>query len=335
MCKLILIPNASKIKNFSEFSKEMADLLSDQGDGYGHAVQGEKGVFGIRTLNPMLYSKSTVKLPDFVENPTEKFGIKSKIIGGAMFHGRISTNHINLLNTHPISLKEWHCVHNGVVTNHGKEYPMLTTNDSEHVLHNFKEGGIKQVSQNLTGYYAAGIFDDKGLMHIFRDEIANLYYSHSKKLKTDIFATTEDLIESIGDLIDEELVGVKVKDNTYISYQNGARLSVEKFVSLGYDSHSASHSEKSLGRKIDFKDDIGYTKDYFDEWDDLNDVYEDVCEEFLTELEYFDYSYQFFLDDVEMSLEDFYMLGLADQICCKIKRYDGSIVKTFKERKLA
>src|ERR1035437_4813321 len=130
MCKIIIIPNASKIENFDEFSRFVAESLSCMSDGYGHAVVGQEGVFGVRTLSPQGYAFD-VKVPDFCESNSETFGKVSPIIGAALFHGRISTNVVDLLNTHPIQRDGWSLIHNGVVTHHGEKYTMTTANDSE------------------------------------------------------------------------------------------------------------------------------------------------------------------------------------------------------------
>lgn len=265
MCKLIILTNATKIENIDEFSRYAAELLSDMPDGYGFAAQGEAGVFGIRTLLPENYALAA-KLPDFCETVEEPFGTVSKVTGAAMFHGRMSTNVHDLANTHPITREGWNLMHNGVVTDHGAKYEMLTENDSEHVLKHLIDGGIDAVADNLTGYYAGGAFDIDGQLHVFRDGIANLFYARSETLDSDIFATTADLIEDIGSFLGENLVGAKVKADTYLVYQDGIVVEQKSFLSRGYDTHSKSLAHKSLGHSLtDFNDAMDLAPGYREE----------------------------------------------------------------------
>lgn len=250
MCKIIIIPNASKILEIEKFSRYCADILSSMPDGFGYAAQGKKGVFGARTLEPELYSRAP-SVPEFCVPVEFPFGEKSEVIGAAMFHGRMSTNVRDIANTHPISRDNWHLIHNGVVTDHGDNYKMLTSNDSEHVLKHLQTGGIDAVSANLTGYYAAGAFDGYGRLHVFRDSIAQLFYAYSAVLDSPIFATTQDIIHDIGDYFKDTLVPIQVKDNTYLVFQDGKLVEHREFISRGYDKYSANLAGKSLGYSID------------------------------------------------------------------------------------
>lgn len=250
MCKIIIIPNASKILEIEKFSRYCADILSGMPDGFGYAAQGKKGVFGARSLFPELYARVS-NVPEYCVPVEHSFGEKSEIVGAAMFHGRMSTNVRDIANTHPISRDKWHLIHNGVVTDHGDKYKMLTSNDSEHVLKHLQTGGIDAVSANLTGYYAAGAFDDNGRLHVFRDSIAQLFYAYSKVLDSPVFATTQDLIHDIGDWFKESLTPIQVKDNTYLVFQQGKLVEQREFVSRGYDKYAASLAGKSLGYAID------------------------------------------------------------------------------------
>jgi hypothetical protein len=94
--------------------------------------------------------------------------------------------------------------------------------------------------------------DRYGLLHVFRDSIAGLWWAYSDRLQSDIFATTKDMIEEIGDYLNEDLDALKVNDNTYLIYnQDGELIDHQVFESRGYDSHSAALSNKSLGRALE------------------------------------------------------------------------------------
>lgn len=321
MCKIVIIPNGTDIPKFDVFVRKTAAAMADQKDGFGYAAQGTDGVFGLRTTNPIAFLKQKKQLP-YVESASVPFGKKTKVNGAVMLHGRTSTNFHGLVNTHPIVRDKHYLIHNGVVTHHGEKYEKHTQNDSEDVLYNFIKGGINDVSQNLTGYYAASIIDDKGLLHVIKDSIANLYCAWSDKLNSPVFATTESLINMISIHIEEELVPNLVKDDTYLIFEMGKLVSQEVFASRGCDSHSAKYAERSLGFSLD------------GDWSN-NDIYsasnpelDDASDEFLDEVEFFDHSYQFWYNAKELSLSEFYELPLREQLNCVIRRHDGSRVPT-------
>lgn len=325
MCKIIVVPNCSKIENAQEFAKYCASILSDQPDGYGFAYQGEKGSFGAKTMFPDAFAFLDT-IPDYVDASHETFGIESKVTGAGIFHGRISTNNVSMINTHPIQRDGWHLIHNGVVTNHSDKYSMNTSNDSEHVLYHLINGGIQDVSKHLTGYYAAAAIDPEGLLHVFRDKIAPLYYSYSRKLDTPILATTKDLIESIGEYLGETLTSMPIKDDIYIVFKGKDCLLTETFESRGYDTHSRSLSWKSLGTGFDWDSyesqenviNIGY-----------NDDFDNVSEMYLEEIKYLDESYIIKKGFTQISVYDFIDLPLKEQLQCDVYRADGTLVKPF------
>jgi glutamine amidotransferase-like protein len=321
MCKIIVIPNASKINNMQRFSRRMASLMLEMRDGYGYAAQGASGVFGARSTSPNGYASGD-GLPSYVEASAEvKFGEYSRCTGAAMFHGRISTNEPGLLNTHPISRDGWHMIHNGVVTNHGASYVKTTSNDSEDVLYHLMTGGIAGVSANLTGYYAAGAIDSDGLLHVFRDEIASLYYGYSDKLKSPVFATTMELLTKVGKIIGEKLSGVEVKENIYLVFDHGRLVHEQSFESRGYSEIEGRLASRSLGRELN-----GFSA-YGDLTEQDSDNYLDaVSDSWLEEVETMNERYIIRQNGREVSLETFYMMRLAEQVECEIVRPDGTTV---------
>jgi len=108
MCKILVLTNTEKIKNIKTVSEVIAShLQDDQPDGYGYAFVGEKGLYGERTIAENFIShinKNKTLVPKDIINVTyNDFGTLSKPTGGAIFHGRTSTNVKGLLNTHPIN----------------------------------------------------------------------------------------------------------------------------------------------------------------------------------------------------------------------------------------
>ena len=241
-------------------------------DGYGFAAQGDKGVFGARTLSPMAFTKGIVP-PTFCYSDFESFGIVSNVTGAAMFHGRTSTNTKSLINTHPISKEGW-----------------------------------QRVATNLSGYYACGAIDPDGMLHVFRDKIAPLVYAYSETLKAAIFATTEELIEVIGDYIKEELVCFDMKDDTYLVFDGGELISQDTFKSKGWDKYSRSWADTSLGS--DWND-----RNYGDDWYSGN-----VSEPDFSEYDALDETYTYHLGLKEISYEEFVGLTFDQQIDCVITK---------------
>lgn len=350
MCKIVIIPNASKVKDFKDFSETMAYELSDQSDGFGFAAQGKKGVFGSRTLSPSSFADE--KPPSFAVGNRYDFGEQSEVIGAAMFHGRVSTNYISIRNTHPIEREGWYLIHNGVVTHHGKKYKKNTSNDSEDVLFELMNGGITSVAKNLTGYYAVGAIDDNGLVHVIRDSIASLYVAYSEKLETFIFATTTELIDAVGTYVKEDLTAYRVKNDIYLVFDQGKLIKEESFVSAGYDDHSASWSSHSLGYNLTpsaswGKDDIpegGPTDDeeFFEyesgvqddeDFEEFLDTFDlaDVSDSFWEELDYINRDYRIIDHNFkDVDIEDFRKMPLKKQVLCEIRRPDGTLLNPFK-----
>lgn len=350
MCKIILIPNARNTSQFKGFDQKMASLLSDQRDGFGYAVLGEKGVYGVRTLYPHAFASKT-SVPEYVESHIFNFGEVSTINGAAMYHGRVSTNQKTLLNTHPIEREGWQLIHNGVVTNHGPKYAMNTNNDSEHVLYLLQNGGIKEVAKHLTGYYAFGAIDPEGQFHVARDGTANLFYAFSEKLNSPVFATTADLIESIGRFIDESFNIFKMKDNQYLVFDSsGELLYREEFKSRGWDTYSSSMSGKSLGwqlsptnKELSYEnwwsnpyndtydsEDIGtYTRDEPNEDTDLTGMLDEIHPDYENEIKKIDDTYTVKFRDEIISLSEFKSLPFDCKVYCTVFRKDGTIVQAF------
>ena len=305
MCKLIIIPNATKLLNIEEFSSQCAEILSDQRDGYGYAVQGANGVFGAKTLSPEAYAYNA-ECPPYIEPLSTPFGVPGQVTGSAMFHGRVSTNTVSIVNTHPIIRDDHYLVHNGVVTNQGDKYAKLTSNDSEDILYHLVSGGIDKVAANLTGYYAVGVFSPDGRLHVFKDATAPLLYAYSETLDTPIFASNQAILDALGELLSETFKGVSVKSDTYLVFEGKTLVSHSTFKSRGFEYSEAAWAEKSLGYSIE-KTDL-----------------EHVTEAYLSEIEFLDYSYEITYFNKFITVEDFTRLPIEEQLTCDIRRHDGT-----------
>jgi hypothetical protein len=258
MCKILAVANAKALKMKST-ARIVARIMQDTGyqkDGYGYAVLGKGGVYGERGLFPNSF-KCRFGLPKAVDLPwvdvtQNSFGEFTQTKGAAIFHGRTSTNTRSLLNTHPIVKHGWTLIHNGVVTDHGDKYEMITTNDSEHVLERLVTGGIKALEDLITGYYAIAAFDPEGNLHIVKDSTAQLYSGFVKKLDSYVFGTSLNILESF----EKELklgknVYEPVKDNTYLVFDtNGQMIHMESFQPRGYGKSESQWSQRSLGYSV-------------------------------------------------------------------------------------
>jgi len=321
VCKIIVLTNASKIPSMPAFTRLMSDLLSDLKDGFGAVMFGEKGAYGVKTLSPGHLSKPVTKKMSFVKNTDMYFGNASKTYGPALFHGRVSTNSISIINTHPMIKENHYMIHNGVVENEGEDYQKETTNDSEDILHHFITGGIEKVSKNISGYYACAIINPDGTMSLFRDNIANLFCAWSDKLESYIFATTESLLDKIGSHIKEELAASPVKDCIYLRFKGNDIIEETAFENLGYAStHAKACAVKSLGREWDAAESYG----------DIPSALDYVADEYFDELDRMDERYVV-TDEYghEIGVDEFLALPIDCKILCTVKRPNGIVVDPF------
>lgn len=271
MCKVIVIPNADQLKDLKKLVNVCHSELMTERDGFGWAVQtADNKIHGERT-NDRANFKSQLESPWFslpfatggsgsrntfgsvgALSGTQAAEIAGPTFNHFMAHGRISTNNKALPNVHPIIKGGWAAIHNGVVEDHGPKYQMLTDNDSEHVLERFMRGGIKELSAELTGYYAAAIMAPTGVLTVVRDSIARLHVAEVKELSTFIYATTEQLIKDVCRRMDwshSEIVSV---DNDRVIYHAPNRTYTwAPFTSRGKTEKTAAHAMQSLGFSLD------------------------------------------------------------------------------------
>jgi hypothetical protein len=257
MCKILVLTKTTKLKNRRLVAETIAShLQTDHKDGFGYAIQGVSGVYGERTIAKEFKSRfgiEKLEVKDKIFVPTSnRFGTPSQNQGGAIFHGRTSTNNAGLDNCHPINKNAWSLIHNGVVSNHGPEYKALTSNDTEHLVEYLSTVGISGIEQHITGYYAIGAFDPHGNLHVIRDSIAPLMVAYNKTLDCFIYGTTERLIQDVSDELKWTIGPIeKVLDNVHLIYNvQGELIHNEAIKSRGFDEVESIYSERSLGYKI-------------------------------------------------------------------------------------
>ena len=345
MCKIITLTNVSKVKNLNKLVKVAAELVSkSEHDGFGYAIQGTNGVFGERTTSPAGF-ESLFKVPKFDLPFTaityNRFGTKTKATGGAIFHGRTSTNAATLLNTHPIIKRDWTLIHNGVVSNHGPEYDAITTNDTEHLLEYLSTTGISGIEQHITGYYAVAAFAPDSKRHVFKDSIASLYAAYSETIDSIIFATRESHISELCKAMRwTHAIPEPVQNNTYLVFDKGELITQSSFKPRGRTAIESKYASLSLGRELD-ADDADWSRFKYssgtqtEEYSNLSHEYWSDCGQKIDESEYMflqemklyaDASYTIkSYDNRELTPVEFNGLDLNDKLDCIVIRGDGTV----------
>lgn len=320
MCKILLLTNTEKIKNQKFITETIArHLINDHKDGFGYAIHGTKGIFGERSIKPNFESlfpvPETLKVSEPIFKPmANTFGTLSKGQGGAIFHGRTSTNDHGLANAHPIIKNNWTLIHNGVVTNHGEKYEKITTNDTEDLVHYLSTTGIEGIEQNITGYYAFGAFDPQGNLHIVRDSIAQLYVAINKTLNCSIFGTTEKLITDVAQSCHWKIGPIEaVKNDIHLIYNpQGVLIHNKDIVSRGYGQSESQWANQSLGYELD----IDYKKPIIYDYES----HEEINESDLKGYTFFDW------EGNPLTYKQFMMLDEVTKQDCFVYRPDNTIV---------
>jgi predicted glutamine amidotransferase len=323
MCKILVLTNMSKIKK----SKKTIDCIAhhlqqSERDGFGYTIQGKHGLYGERTTKKSFLTSFDMPLVDlpFLKARYNRFGKYSAPIGAGIFHGRTSTNDKTLLNTHPIQKHDWTLIHNGVVSNHGDKYEMVTTNDTEHLVHYLATKSFDELTTNLSGYYAVAAFDPAGGLHVFRDNRAMLYWARIESIDSDIIATTETLIEDVcKDMGWKHSVIAEFNENTYVVMKSGEYVDVRTFQPRGATAIETAYSEKSLGR--------AWSHEEYNVVDASMSKYSSGELNFFEEVAYMDRGYTV-LDYREnpISIDEFHAMDEDEQLSCIVIRPDGTVI---------
>lgn len=320
MCKLFIMTNTTKIKNIVKASETIhKHITKTERDGFGYMVVGAKGTFGERTIqkdfDSRVFTKRAVISLPITEPTANTFGIPAKLTGPGVWHGRTSTNDLNILNTHPIKVSGWHLSHNGVVSNKGPAYQMHTSNDTEHLAHYMANGGIKAVEANLSGYYAFGAIDPQGRLHLVRDNNATLFMAYSDVLESYMIATTVDLLESIASEMKANISHIeKLADNMYSLWDGNNIVTYSDIKPLGVERYESKYAAKSLSY---------LDQDYgFNEFGNVKTepTYEP------NELDLVDEAYCIYLGEREIDFIEFSKLDEVQQRQCVITRPDGTLI---------
>lgn len=206
MCKLLTvldIENQGLAEKFIE--KSLPYMVKNDKDGLGVMRLGKNGVYINRwvtppqKLNPPMPSLSPYSKA--IEHESNIEGIPSSSYDALCVHSRQATSAVCLNNTHPFYQDHSALCHNGIVhtvDNFGKE--LKTTCDSEILLSRYVDHDISNNPASLTeslngvgGYYACIVFNDSGVVDIWRDGTATLFLASVRGVGT-VIATTPDII---------------------------------------------------------------------------------------------------------------------------------------------
>lgn len=259
MCLVLAFTNTKKL-NLSQCLNDIGNtLLKEEEDGFGYAIKGKFGVFGEKTISKRFRTRLTrineVKLP-IVNVKYMRFGTPGALDGPGLFHGRTSTNVIDLNNTHPMQIDGWNLIHNGVVTDLGPAYAKNTDNDSEDVLKRLidsvgQTNPMESIEKNLEGYYAFGAIDPMGRLHIGRDDYAPLHIAYSSKYETFIIGTTESLILKVSKILDAKIGPIdEIQGETYCIFNGNDLIHCQEFKSRGFTPRQSVYAAQSLGHAL-------------------------------------------------------------------------------------
>lgn len=318
MCKLFIMTNTTKLKHSQSelLVKTVSKSMSKtERDGFGLSIRGSGGIFTRRFLKPEAASifETFSKMP-FLKpsmNETGTLGTIESII----LHGRTSTNHGGLVNTHPISKHGFHLSHNGVVEDSGPAYPMTTQNDTEHVVERFSKG-INEVEKHLSGYYAFGAFQDgTESLFIVRDSIAPLYFADVPSIECHVFSTTKELIVSTMEALRLTHSPIEeLQDNTMLVYQGKDLVSQSTISPKGRSKLADSLADKSLGHSL--SNPAQWASNYVLDAEDM----------FLDEVESLaDHTWTFFRGKSSITISEFLELQDTEKLKCVVIRSDGTL----------
>lgn len=229
MCKVLAITNATKLVVNDKFLNIVKNAITPtERDGFGYSVQGIKGHYGERTTDVNAVFASRFDKPDYLERyknlyteTCNTFGTKSKTVGSFIAHGRFSTNSKTLDCTHPFTDGNLTMIHNGVVSDVA-EVPIKTetANDSEIIFQYWKRGGMTNVAEYVSGYYALAIQEGLNILHIVKDSTARLHMAYSPVLESLVFATTREILIELNKAMKWKLGAIEVvKNNTHVTFK--------------------------------------------------------------------------------------------------------------------
>jgi len=257
MCKLLGIVEIGNQKDAELFARAAIPIVT-KSDNHGLGIMrlGERGVYVQRWLNPETATRRMedpimAKYNAAVTRQHNSAGVPSKRLDALAIHGRFATCERTLANVHPFVREGTALMHNGVINNSYAYETVVSTCDSEALLTQYLKHGVWQANGNLSdalhgveGYQAAIVFNDTGVIDIWRDAMATLYIARVKHVGV-VLATTPAIIQTTAKRCGLRVSGLdEIMPMTHIRWQRGRNPVISTFrcdqPARTYDSRSAA-----------------------------------------------------------------------------------------------
>jgi hypothetical protein len=202
---------------------------------------GERGIHIQRWLEPpqVFRRKKSVALLKYekaLKHQDDTSGTRSRRLDAIAIHGRFATCARTLQNTHPFYRNGAALMHNGIITNASQYDHPLSTCDSEALLTQYLAHDVRASQAKLGGaldgvggYYAAIVFNDNGVIDIWRDDHASLCMAHVQGVGV-VIATTADIIVSTARKCKAYITGIdEILPFTQIRWTRGVSPQIATF----------------------------------------------------------------------------------------------------------
>ena len=234
MCKLLAVVEIENQKHAETFGR-MAIPLMTESDPHGLGIMrlGENGVHIQRWLEPpevirRKESKHLKKYASILRHQQNEAGTRSRRLDALAIHARYATCEKTLANVHPFYKDGTALMHNGVITNDEKFLKTVSTCDSEALLSQYLAHGVKHSNGKLSdalegveGYQAAIVFNDSGVIDIWRDAVATLHIAHVRGVGV-VIATTAEIITTTAKRCKAYITGIdEILPYSVVRWQNG------------------------------------------------------------------------------------------------------------------
>lgn len=232
MCKIAMMSGIKPkhVKNAWLLSKALAPYMShSDDDGFGYAAITKAGdIFIERWLDNDLAFKykednkhdKALKeqfgeaLVPLESNYTSMGKVDKNNAVAIILHARMATCAKGIKNVHPFVVDNVALIHNGVISNHTQvlskydaNNTKLSTCDSEAIAFSYSgnkvgsiPAGIKELGQDLSGYYACGVLSKsesgKPYMDVFKSASANLYGAFIPQIDAFLYCTSLDILKA-------------------------------------------------------------------------------------------------------------------------------------------
>lgn len=284
MCKLLCVVEIENELNAEKFVKTAIPFVTKT-DNHGLGIMrlGENGIHIRRWLEPpsvVRTKKSSVLLryEKALKHQENETGKRSQHVYAIGVHGRFATCARSLTNTHPFFRNGTALMHNGIISNADSFDRVVSTCDSEALLSQYLANDVRKKQSRLTaaltdvqGYYAAVVFNDNGVIDIWRDETATLFMAHVRNVGV-VIATTAEIIISAAKKNRSYVTGIdEVLPFTAIRWHNGRHPDISTF------DKAVTYTAPAVNSLSGFKDNWNstsdaapwYMKDEDEQWNDV------------------------------------------------------------------